>query len=181
MQQAEASGLMFLKLEGLSHILEGMRDSGLFKGIQLEREELAASTIHTVEQLLVLMSYVLVGLLCLILGVNRAEIREPLTRCKGNSPCDLILKEVILVKEQHKARVLEAGMLENTVKEVPSLNHLVAKSARTVRPQCIIVTQCNTKDNGTNILKHVQPPLPITAPSTNSYELVPAVIRTMLS
>jgi hypothetical protein len=43
MQQAKAGGLMFLILEGLSHILEGMRDSGLFKGIQLECEELAVS------------------------------------------------------------------------------------------------------------------------------------------
>lgn len=165
---------MFLKLESLLYILEGKRDSCLFKRVQLECEELVAST---AEQLLIPTNYVLVGLLCLVSCVNRAEIREPLTSCKWNAPKNLVLKDVILVQQQHKRRVSEAGVLKNALKQISSLYHLVAKSARAVRPQPIIVTEGNTKDNNTYVLKHLQPLLSVTALSTHSYELVPAVTR----
>ncbi len=176
-QHAKASSSVFLKLESLLYILEGKRDSCLFKSVQLECEELVASTVNTSVELLIPINYVLVGLLCLVSCVNRAEIREPLTSCKWNAPKNLVLKDIILVKQQHKRSVLEAGVLKNALKQISSLHHLVAKSAWAVRPQPIIVTEGNTKDNNTYVLKHLQPLLSVTALSTHSYELVPAVTR----
>lgn len=117
---------MFLKFESLLYILEGKRDSCLFKRVQLECEELVAST---AEQFLIPTNYVLVGLLCLVSCVNRAEIREPLTSCKWNAPKNLVLEDIILVQQQHKRRVSEAGVLKNALKQISSLHHLVAKSA----------------------------------------------------